>query len=359
MLDLFSIKKGALMAVDIGTDSIKLVNLKAVKSGYQLLNFGMIPLAPGTIVEGSIVEAEAVNEAIKNLLELEKINVKNVATAVSGASVVIKKIKVPYMSHEELEDSIKFEAEHYIPYDIDEVNLDFHILTKYEEKEEERPEQIEILLVAVKKDKVNEYVNLFSELGLKPLIVDVDVFAIENAYEYNYGIQEGEIVALIDMGAGMTNINILEEGVTTFTRDIYFGGNNYNQAIREEYNISYQLAERLKLGEETEKISTRDIIPLLMASTEEFADEIQKSFDFFKSTGDYRVDKVVLSGGCSKIIDLDKYLTKNLGIVTEIFDAFKNISIDEKSFDPEYIQYIAPFAAVGVGLALRRLGDNK
>jgi type IV pilus assembly protein PilM len=261
------------------------------------------------------------------------------------------------MPYEELEDSIQLEAENYIPFDVEEVNLDFHILTKAEEGAES-PEQMEVLLVAVKKEKVNECAGLISGLGLRPLVVDVDVFAIENAYEYNYGMEEGKIVALVDIGAGMTNINILEDGITTFTRDIPFGGNNYNQAIQNEHNLSFETAEKLKLGEEIEGISPQDIVPLLISTTEEFSEEIQKSFDFFRTTGDYEVDKIVLSGGCSRTQGIDRYLSESLGLTTETFNPFKNIVIDEKSFDPEYIQYIAPFAAVGVGLALRKLGDK-
>jgi len=357
MLDLFSIKKAQLMALDVGTNSVKLVNLKETKKGYQLLNFGIMPLKPDTIVEGSIADPETVGEAIKNLLEMEKIKTKNVVTAVSGTSVVIKKIQLPFMTQGELEDSIHLEAEHYIPFDIEEVNLDFHILTKFVEGEE-NPEQMEVLLVAVKKENVNEYAELISGLGLKPLIVDVDAFAIENAYDFNYEIEENKIIALVDIGAGMTNINILENGVTTFTRDISFGGNNFNQAIQDELNVGFETAEKLKFGEETDGISLKDVVPLLVSTAEEFSEELQKSFDFFRSTGDYEISKIVLSGGCSKIAGMDKHLSENLGLTTETLDPFKNIIINEKIFDPEYIQYIAPFAAVGLGLALRKLGDR-
>src|SRR3989337_2194592 len=328
-----------LVGLDIGTHSIKLVRLKKGKKGFELLNFGIMPLPPETIVDETIEKPEVVANAIKNLFKMEKISTKEVVTAVSGQSLVIKKINVPKMTEDELAESIKVEAEQYLPFAIEEVNMD-------------------VLLVAVRKELIENRNKPILDAGLKPIIVDLDVFAIENGYELNYGIPYGEVVALIDMGDSFTNVNILVDGVTEVTRDIPGGGNRINHELQKNFNTDHEGAERLKMGIGLNGVSEKDVANTITTVLGELSHEINKMFhDFIKST-EKNINRVILSGGCARIPGIEKILTENFDIPTEIIDPYKNIKINPKIFDLQYIQDMAPLAAIGIGLAIRRLGDK-
>src|SRR3990172_568444 len=352
LLKLF--KDRPIIALDIGTYSIKLVQLQRLKREYKILNFGMIPLPPGVITEEKINEPDTVVEAIKNLAASEKIKTKHVALAVSGSSVVIKKISVPVMSEAELAEAIQAEAEQYIPYDIADVNLDFYILPQ----EDQETNQMPVIFVAVKSEKIQEYSDIIQRAGLNPAIIDVDVFAIENSYEHNYGTYPG-VIGLIDIGANITNINILEDGITSFTRDIPFGGNRYNHAIADQLKVSDEDAERLKLGIMVKGISSSEVVPIMVSVTQDLALMINESLDFFHSSGPEKdISKLALSGGCTRIDGIEQLLAEILHCPLEISNPFKNIKVDEREFDPEYIRDMSPLAAVSVGLALRSPVDK-
>src|SRR3989337_2546847 len=328
-----------LVGLDIGTHSIKLVRLKKGKKGFELLNFGIMPLPPETIVDETIEKPEVVANAIKNLFKMEKISTKEVVTAVSGQSLVIKKINVPKMTEDELAESIKVEAEQYLPFAIEEVNMD-------------------VLLVAVRKELIENRNKPILDAGLKPIIVDLDVIAIENGYELNYGIPYGEVVALIDMGDSFTNVNILVDGVTEVTRDIPGGGNRINHELQKNFNTDHEGAERLKMGIGLNGISEKDVANTITTVLGELSHEINKMFhDFIKST-EKNINRVILSGGGARVPGIEKNLTENFDIPTEIIDPYKNIKINPKIFDLQYIQDMAPLAAIGIGLAIRRLGDK-
>lgn len=352
------------VGLDIGTHSIKLVRLKKGKKGFELLNFGIMPLPPETIIDGTIEKPEVVTAAIKNLFMMEKIKIKEVTTAVSGQSVVIKKINVPKMTEDELAESIRVEAEQYLPFDIDEVNVDFQFIKEITPEKKEPEEEgapainMDVLLVAVRKELIEERNKPVIDAGLKPVIVDLDVFAIENEYELNYGIPTGEVLALINMGATFTNVNILVDGITEYTRDIAGGGNNINHELQKNFNIDYDTSEKLKMGIGLNGISEKDVANTIVSVIGELSHEINKMFhDFIKST-EKNINRVILSGGCAKISEIERILTENFDIPTEIINPYKNIKINSKIFDPQYIQEMAPIAAIGVGLAMRRLGDK-
>lgn len=354
------------VGLDVGTHSIKLVRLKKGKKGFELLNFGIMPLPPETIVDETIEKPEVVTEAIKNLFKMEKIKTKEVVTAISGQSLVIKKINVPKMTEDELAESIRVEAEQYLPFAIEDVNVDFQIIKeitpeKGEKKEEEgEPPKatMDVLLVAARKELIENRNKPILDAGLKPVIVDLDVFAIENGYELNYGVPHGEVVALIDMGATFTNVNILVDGVTEVTRDIPGGGNRINHELQKSFNTDHEGAERLKMGIGLNGISEKDVANTITTVLGELSHEINKMFhDFIKST-EKNINRVILSGGCARIPGIEKILTENFDIPTEIIDPYKNIKINPKIFDPQYIQDMAPLAAISIGLAMRRLGDK-
>ena len=248
-----------LAGIDIGSKNIKAVQLKEVRGGYQLERFGYLSIPPELIVDGSILDSLRVVDVLKELVKKARLKVKDVVISVSGhSSVIVKRISLPEMSEEELSESIKFEAEQYVPFDIEDVNLDFQILGPREE-----PGQMDVLLVAVKKDKINEYVSVVREAGLNPVIVDADVFALENMYEINYEIEPGKNVALVNIGASAINMNILKGGVSAFTRDSSIGGNLHIEAFQKELNIPYESAERLVRGETVEGVSQKAAAPII------------------------------------------------------------------------------------------------
>jgi type IV pilus assembly protein PilM len=226
--------------------------------------------------------------------------------------------------------------------------------------------QMEVLLVAAKKDLINDYTAVLSEAGLIPLIMDVDAFAIENMFEANYGIQEGQTIVLANIGASTINLNILRNGISTFTRDISMGGNQFTEEIQKQLNVSYEEAESLKLGGElggpsdtTDAVIPQEVGGIIRSVSETLASELQRSLDFFSATaGDDRISKVFLSGGSAKVPGLPAVIEAKLGIPVEIADPFKNITIDEKNFNVAHIRDVAPAAAVAVGLGLRYLGDR-
>lgn len=345
--------KKDVIGLDIGASSIKIAQLQQTKKGTELKAFGLLPLAPEVIVDGAIMDAEVVVETIQQALKQFKAKGKYTALSVAGHSVIVKKIIVADMSREELENAIETEAQQYIPFDIEDVNVDFQILEPDETMQEG---EMGILLVAVKKEKVDEHLELIREAKLDPIVVDVDAFAVENAYEINYEVDPDLIVGLVDIGAGTMNINILQDGVSSFVRDISIGGDHYTEAIQKEFNVNFEVAERLKRGQLVEGIAQEDVLAIVNTVSDDIAVEIQRSFDFFRaSTMDVAIDKLYLSGGCSLFGGIDRFFEEKLGVEVEILNPFRNIKMSARKFDVDYLESIAPQAAVAIGLALRRL----
>jgi type IV pilus assembly protein PilM len=352
-------RKQPLVGIDIGTYAVKLVQLKQAGKGYQLLHFGIMPLMPESIVDGAIMNAGAIVEAIRNLIRMEKIKTKEVATAISGQSVIVKKIRVPQMTEKELAENIQWEAEQHIPFEISDVNIDFQMLPSAGNPEGNTENQLDVLLVAARKSKVDDYTSLLLDAGLTPVVIDTDIFALENEFEMNYAGEEGT-VALVDIGASTMNINILKDSVTMFQRDIAIGGNRYTSVLQKEFHLGYEQAEALKMGTGfTAKYGKDQVLPLMATVSEEICEEIQRSLEFFRSTtSEADVGRMVISGGCARIKGLDKFLQHRLELPVQVADPFRNIQYSDKVFDPSYLQTMAPVAAVGVGLALRRMNDR-
>jgi len=346
-------KKIEPIALDIGSTFIKLVQLKGSNKNYQLIKFGMVPLPPEVIVEGAVMDAGRVVEAIRELLVSQKVTTKEVVISVSGSSVIIKRVSVADMTDEELAESIKWEAEQYIPFSIDDVNVDFQKLGTGAVQG-----QADVLLVAVKKDKINDYVNLVKEAGLEPVVMDVDAFALANMYELNYAIEEGT-TALLNIGASVMNINILKDGVSIFTRDITVGGNRYTEALQRDFGFTYEDAEKVKRGDEVEGADQEQLSSVMSSVTDDIVAETQRSFEFFRSTtGSDKVSRVLVSGGCARIGNFITVLSGRLEVPVEVVDPFKKIKIDPKRFESTVIAESAPLCAVAVGLAIRRPGDR-
>jgi len=320
-----------------------------------LRNFGIAPLPPEAIVDGALMDSVTIVDSIKGLASALRIKSKDVVTSVSGHSVIVKKINIPTMTEDELEESIQWEAERYIPFDINDVNIDFQILGPTEGNEE----LMDMVLVAAKKDIINDYLSVIIEAGFNPVIVDIDSFALENMFEANYPVGRDEVIALANIGASVTNINILKRGVSSFTRDIFTGGNAITEEIQRQLNVDFEEAETLKLGNRMDETSQKVVKEALQSALNSLATEIAKSLDFFRSTSsNERVDKVVLSGGCAKINGIDTVIEQQAGIPAEIINPFKEIDCSKRDLDVDYLKEMEPIMAVSVGLALRRVGDK-
>lgn len=353
-MGLFSFNK-PIIGIDIGAYSVKIAQLKEIGRTYQLVAFGEAPIHPEAIVDGAIMDSGAIVSAIHGLVSELNLKSSNVATAIYGSSVIVKKIPVPEMDDAELAESIQWEAEQYIPFDIDEVNISFQILSK---PEVSGKSEMDVILVAAKKEKLNELQNIITQAGLDPLIIEVDAFSLQNCFEINYEAFEGTL-ALINIGAQTMSINILENGVSNLTRYIQIGGNNYTDAIQRDFNLKYEEAELIKKGV---KINSKEIDQKALGSiyrqiSGDIISEIQRSFDFYRSSSTKdKIDKIFLSGGCIKIKGLVQYMAQKLGIPVEILNPFRNIEVSDK-LSLDEIQEKASQATIAIGLALRKVGD--
>ncbi len=348
-------KSKNVLGLDIGSSAVKMVELKDLGKGkgFALKVFGMAPLPAEAIVGGTVMDSGAVIDAISSLIQEKSIKNLNVSTAVDGNSVIIKRISVPAMSEAELNETIQWEAGQYIPFDVEEVKIDHQVLDADTETG-----NVNVLLVAVKRDLIAEYTSIMSQAGLNPMTLDIDAFCVQNAYEVNYPISGTEVTALVNIGAGTTNISVLKGTSPLFWRDIQAGGNNYTDTLQREMNLTFEQAEALKKGEAVEGVRAEQAVPILNAVTEEFGAELKKTLDFFRvTTNENTIHKIMLSGGGTQVPNLDRYLSQFFGIPVEVMNPFQNISVDEKEFPADTVNSLAPSFAVAVGLALRKLGD--
>ncbi len=352
MFGLFK-KKKDLVGIDIGSSSVKLVQLWQTKDGYQLLNAAILPLPPEAIVDNTLMDSSAVADSIKNLVASLGIKTKEAACSISGNSVIIRKIVLPAMTSEELEDQISWEAEQYIPFDIKDVFIDFQILGS----DPLDPSKNQVLLVASKKDIINDYISVFNDAGMVLNVMDVDSFAVQNSFELANPVND-EVVALVNVGAGVMNINVVKNEISLFTRDVQMGGNQYTEEIQKQLGVTAQEAETMKMLV-SEQMSS-PVSEVIARINETLAQEIRRSIDFYNSSasGEDRIVRLRMSGGCSKMAGLKEVVAEKLGIEVGTLNPFENIRYNDKDFDAEYLQEIAPLMAVGVGLAIRRVGDK-
>ncbi|MDI6800656.1 MAG: type IV pilus assembly protein PilM [Thermodesulfovibrionales bacterium] len=346
--------KKSTIGLDMGSAYIKVAKINETKTGYELEFFDMLPIEPDVIADGMVVNKDSLIRSVKELLKKAGIKSGNATFGISGhPSVIIKKITIPLMTEDEVGASIKYEAEQYVPFEINDVNLDFQILGPRSDEEG----QMDVLLVAVKKNVIRDYSEVVEKAGLTPVVVDVDTFALGNMYEVNYEMS-GDNIALINVGASITNINIVRHGLPVFTRDCAIGSNYQTEALEKALDISRGDAEKLKMGRAVENISPKEVQTLLNFASDEIYAEIYRSFEYFKSSvseGD--VNKIILSGGAALIKDFSNIMADRRSIPIEIANPFRMINISDR-LDAAHIKEVAPMAAVVVGLALRRIGDN-
>jgi type IV pilus assembly protein PilM len=354
---MFGLRSKAVLGLDIGSSSVKLVEVQASGSGYQVHRVGFAPLPPEAIVQGSFMNAPAISSAIRGAYEEGRFKLKDVATSVSGHSVIVKRIQLPSQSQDELDETIKWEAEQYIPFDINEVNLDYQIL-----QEEALDGQMDVLLVAAKKDLIDDYLGVVSDAGLSLAVMDVDAFALGNMYESNYDSSPDTAVALVDIGASVININVMNGSVPVFTRDITSGGNQYTEEIQKTLNVSFEEAEKVKVGSDDE--ISKDVVPqeveeAMRDVSEQLLGEIQRSLDFYRATtSNVPIEKVLLCGGASQVPGLDRLFQERIDIPFEIANPFHRIDLSSSVGDEERVRELGPALGVAVGLGLRRRDET-
>jgi len=353
-LPFLRLRSKSVIGLDIGSSSVKAVEVVPRGNGFELLHLGVAALPHDAIVEGAFLNAGAIADAIREAIAKSGSRAKHVAAAVSGHSVIVKKITVPAMTAAELEESIRWEAEQYIPFDVNEVNLDFEIL---QAGDAERP--MDVLLVAAKKDLIDDYVNLIGEAGLTPSVIDVAGFAVENAFEANYGASD-QVIAIVNIGAQTSTINVLAGGVPAFTRDVATGGNQYTAEIQRAMSVGFDEAERIKIGErgsESQDVVPQEVEQAMRAVTNNLVGEIARSLDFFAATAaDMRIQRVYLAGGSSRVSGLEAAFKERTGLEVELMNPLAKM-LPSNRFDAEFLDQVGPSLSVGIGLAMRRVDE--
>jgi type IV pilus assembly protein PilM len=346
-----------IVGLDIGSSAVKAVELKPVGKSFKVAAFGSEPVPADAIVDGAILDANAVADAIRRVFERNKaFKAKDVCASLSGNAVIVKKITLPVMTETELSESIYWEAEQYIPFDIQDVNLDYQILDPGTGADSRG--SMDVLLVAAKREKIGDYTSVIAQAGRTAVIVDVDAFALQNAYEVNYGLEPGRVVVLLNAGASAININILQGDQSVFTRDISMGGNAYTEAVQKELDLPLDAAEQLKKGIAVDGATFEEAQPVLRAVTENVLLEIQKTFDFFKATASSeQMDRIMLSGGASRVDGFREMLQERFNAPVEDFDPFRAVGWDAKKLPADPAD-VAATAAVAVGLALRKVSGR-
>ena len=336
------------VGIDIGSHAIKVCQLKRTDKAYEVVNLGSATLPEGAVDDGTLNDPEVVGKTIAELFKNLKIKKKKIGFSISGYSVIVKKVNLAVMSEEELEKHIQTEAEQYIPFDIDDVYLDFQDL----KTNDEGLERTDVMLVAAKKEIIDDYLEMLEDLNLKPVIVDVDGFALENTYEYNY--PKDENVALVDIGASKMNINIISNGISVVARDIVVGSRQLTEQIQVAFDIEFEEAEALKLGHTPAGDKQEKIADIFSSTCTQWVLEIKKAIDLYHANHpDAPLSRLVLSGGGSKVSGLIDFLANETGLPVELFNPFGNMTVNAKKIDPDYLNNVGPEMAIATGIAIR------
>lgn len=360
-MGLFGSKSKGLVGLDIGSSEVKVCQLQRLGKGtdqrFRLQKLGRVPLPADAIVDGDIMDSNAVASAIRQVLVDQKIKHKEVAIAVSGQQVMVKKVTFPLMSPAELAESVRWEAESFFPagQGLDSYALDYALI-----EERAADGNMDVVLVACRKDKLEAYVSCVAQAGCIPKVVDVDVFALQNAYEVNAAAgPRDEVVALVNLGASFTNLAMVVGGRSVFWRDMAWGSARYTERLMEDWGLTREAAEALKRGHAAEERTPEEILPSLNAVSDAFADELTRTLDFFKSSFKVdRLDRVLVSGGGAMVRGIMEVLQDRLKVPVERFNPFQLIEVDGHSEDPAMVREVGGGAAVVVGLALRQVGDR-
>lgn len=349
---LFSSKK--LLGLDIGTSSLKIAEIEERGKRMTLNRFSILPIQYGITNSGDIAEPQTLSQSIATIGSMIKSKRKSVAAGLWGTSVIVKKITMPLMDERLVAEQIKWEAEQYIPFDINEVNLE-HVILK------NRPstgETMDVLLVAAKQEVIFRYVDAIQNAGLKLSTLDVSGFALANCFTQNYGNIAGA-VAVLDVGAGITNLVIIENGEVIFGRDLSVGGMNYTNDIHRMMGVSIDEAEALKISASMNQAAPVDVNTVITSSHESILDEVRNSFEFFSATaGNTVVTRIYLTGGSSLMPGLAEGITRVTALPCEYMNVFNKVEVNTRNIPTDLVEQIRPIAAVAMGLAMRKAGDS-
>ncbi len=343
------------LGLDIGSSSIKLVEMEASKTSTKLLSFAVAPTPPSTISGGEILDVNAVSAIITTLLGTLKSKRKVAAAGIWGNSVIVKKISLPSMDINLLNEQVRWEAEQYIPYDLQEINLEYHTL----KTRTGTSETMDVLLVAARKDLIMGYLEAIELAGVQCSILDVSSFALANCFTVNNGELPGEIIAVFDIGSGNTNFVVINNGDVVFARDIPTGGANYTNEIQRHLNITSEEAEGLKIDASMNRPVPQEVTDIVANIHEVVCEELTKSIDFYNTTSpEHPVQRIFVTGGASQTPGLKEAISAATQITVEIFNPLMGIQLDRDDFSHEYVAQIAPLVAVAIGLGLREVGDR-
>jgi type IV pilus assembly protein PilM len=349
---MFFRKKESLVGLDIGSHTVKVVEVEQLPGGgHRLVNFGISEPLHEAIVDGEIMDRQLVTDAIANLLESRGIKTRSVVAAVSGRAVIVKKIAMQTLSQEDAQQAILWEAEQHVPYDINDVSLDFEVLGPLPND----AKQQQVLLVAAKKDMVLSFADLIREAGLTPVVIDVDSFAIQNALSANYDFGPAEVVAILNLGSEITNINITQGGVPYFTKDLQVGGDTFIDAVQRRYNVTREVAAAALRGQRADL----DVVPLVEQACESLATALERAQAYLRTTGETGpISRLMLCGGGALTPGLVPFLEARFSVPVEVANPLARIQYDPALFGDKDPASVAPFLTVGVGLALRKVGDK-
>jgi type IV pilus assembly protein PilM len=339
-----------LVGVDIGSHSIKVCQLRESRKGYALAKIAFAELPPQAVADGQVMNRGAVVETLERLFRDAQIKQKEVALSVSGQAVIIRKITIPLIPPEQLDEQIQWEAEQHIPYDIKEVHVDYEVLRR-------RPEagQMDLVLVAAKREDINDYASIARDAKLKPLVVDIDAFTVQNVFESSRGLPPEHTIALINLGASLSSLNIISRGVSAFTRDIANGGNTITDEIQKQLGLPYEQAEAYKTQNDAGGLVPQRVVDVIRAASDTIAGEIQRSLDFFMATsGDGELSRIFVTGGSANLPQLVSAIEARARVPVEVFSPVERIAVDPREVDVNHVQSRAAQLAVALGLALRK-----
>lgn len=355
-------KTKKIVGLDIGSFALKLIELKPKKKGkemaYELVSLAYEPVPYQSIVEGSIMDSTAVADAIQHIFFESKTKCNSLSFGVSGSSVIVKRIEVQRLNPNEMHEHILWEARPHIPFTPEEVNIDYEIL----DTNDVPPDRVSVILAATKKEKLNDYLNVVANANKNPEIVDLESFAILNSVLVNYEMYQDRCIAIINIGASITNVVIARNSNPVFVRDIAFGGNQFTDLLQKELNLKYEKAETVKKGRQVDGVSPAAVKPVIDLILNELKSEIRKTFEFYRSnTTEGRIDNILLSGGTSNLESIIDFFSQEFDMPVEIVNPFNNIEINEKKFENnlDFIKEMAPVFNVAMGLALRAVGEAK
>lgn len=349
---LFKSKK--IIGIDIGSSSIKVAEAELSAKGITLNSFAMVPTPANSIQNAEILDIGLVSEALKSALSQIGTNNKNVCIGINGPSVIVKKLSTAKISEKLMDQQIKWEAEQYIPFDINNVALDYHIL-----KTSSSADTMDVLLVAAQNATLFQYAEAVQQIGLTNSIVDVGGFALANTFEFNYGRSPNEVIALINVGANITNFVVVQNSEVVFSRDLSVGGFNITTEIHKEMGVTIEEAEALKLSAVDKKEVPDEVHSIMSSVCEGIADEIKGNVDFFAATSNgATITKCFISGGSSKVTGLIEQIGRVTNCPVEILNPFLRTVVTSKKINPVYINSVSAFAPIVIGLAIRKMGDR-